>query len=65
MAAHLAVGRSTVSVAPWLSCPSLGQRNEMTWEPGAGIMEIDDRQVKTIFIVQPTFHHRHSTNRVS
>ena len=30
--------------------------------PGAGIMEVDDRQVTT---VQPSFHHRHSTNRVS
>ena len=32
--------------------------------PGAGIMEADDRQV-TVFTVQPSFHHRHSTNRVS
>ena len=30
--------------------------------PGAGIMEVDDRQVTT---VQPSFHHRHSTNQVS
>ena len=33
--------------------------------PGAGIMEADDRQVTTVFTVQPSFHHRHSTNRVS
>ena len=33
--------------------------------PGAGIMEADDRQVTTVFTVQPPFHHRHSTNRVS
>ena len=33
--------------------------------PGGGIMEADDRQVTTVFTVQPSFHHRHSTNRVS
>ena len=32
--------------------------------PGAGIMEADDRQMTTVFTVQPSFHHRHSTNRV-
>ena len=32
---------------------------------GAGIMEADDRQVTTVFTVQPSFHHRHSTNRES
>ena len=32
--------------------------------PGAGIMEADDRQVTTVSTVQPSFHHRHSTNRV-
>ena len=31
-------------------------------KPEAGIMEVDDRQVTT---VQPSFHHRHSTNPVS
>ena len=36
-----------------------------TGTPGAGIMEADDRQVTTVFTVQPSFHHRHSTNRVS
>ena len=30
--------------------------------PGVGIMEADDRQVTTVFTVQPSFHHRHSTN---
>ena len=34
MAVHHAVGRSAISVAPWPSCPSLGPRTEMTWEPG-------------------------------
>ena len=29
--------------------------------PGAGIMEAEDRQVTTVFTVQPSFHHRHST----
>ena len=33
--------------------------------PGAGIMEADDRQVTTVFTLQPSFHHRHSTNPVS
>ena len=33
--------------------------------PGAGVTEVDDRQVTTVFTVQPSFHHRHSTNRVS
>ena len=32
---------------------------------GAGIMEADDRQVTTVFTVQPSVHHRHSTNPVS
>ena len=32
---------------------------------GAGIMAADDRQVTTVFTVQPSFHHRHSTNPVS
>ena len=33
--------------------------------PGTGVMEADDRQVTTVFTVQPLFHHRHSTDRVS
>ena len=32
---------------------------------GAGIMEADNRQVTTVFTVQPSFHHRHYTSRVS
>ena len=31
---------------------------------GAGIMKTDDRQVTTVFTVQPSFRHRHSTNPV-
>ena len=31
--------------------------------PGAGIKEADDLQVTTVFTVQPSFHHRHQTNR--
>ena len=34
-------------------------------KPGAGIMEADHRQVKIVFTVQLSSHHRHSTNRVS
>ena len=39
------------------------RRSTGKWEsnPGAGIMESDDRQVKTVFTAQPSFHHRHST----
>ena len=33
--------------------------------PGAGIMEADDRQMTTVFTVQPSFHYRPSTNPVS
>ena len=33
--------------------------------PGAGIMEANDRQVTTVFTIPMSFHHRHSTNRVS
>ena len=40
-------------------------RHRYRVKPGAGIMEADDRQVTTVFTVQPSFHHRHSTNRVS
>ena len=36
-----------------------------TFTPRAGIMETDDHQMTTVFAVQPSFHHRHSTNRVS
>ena len=33
--------------------------------PGAGIMEADDRHVRTVFTVQPLFQNRHPTNPVS
>ena len=39
----------------WLTCQA----------SGAGTMEADDHQVATVFTVQPSFHHQHSTNRVS
>ena len=32
---------------------------------GAGLMEAGDRKVTTLFTVQPSFHHRHSTNAAS
>ena len=41
--------------------PALG----VVSSPGASIMEAYDRQVTTVFTVQQSFHHRHSTNRVS
>ena len=31
--------------------------------PEVGIMETSDRQVTTVFTVQPFFHHWHSTNQ--
>ena len=39
-------------------------RSSVTRSAGAGIMEADDRQVTTVFTAQPSFHHRHTTNRV-
>ena len=33
-------------------------------KPGADIMEADDCQVTAVFTVQPSFHHRLSTNQV-
>ena len=44
----------------WLTLSSL----RTTTTSGAGITEADDRQVTTVFTVLPSFHHRHSTNRV-
>ena len=40
-----------------LPCQAADQ-GPVSWRPTA-------RQVKTVFTVQPPFHHRHSTNRVS
>ena len=51
----------TEEVAPALSLLVL----DVGGRPRAGIMEADDRQVTTVFTVQPSFHHRRSTNRVS
>ena len=34
-------------------------------QPGASIMEAYDRQVTTVFTIQSSFHHGHSTNPVS
>ena len=49
-----------------LVCPSSASAPWLEFlHPGAGIMEADDRQVTTVFTVQPSFHHRHSTNPVS
>ena len=44
--------------------PTSPSINPLTPEytPGAGIMEADDRQVTTVFTVQPSFHHRYPTN---
>ena len=46
----------------WLFCHQTGSH---ILSLGAGIKEADDSQVTTVFTVQPPFHHRHSTNRVS
>ena len=52
------------AVSPLFLSRVLLKRN-VNFSPGAGIMEADDRQVTTVFVVQLSFHHRHSTNRVS
>ena len=49
---------------PPLPSPTLASRCA-TGRPWAGIMEADDRQVTTVFTVQPSFHHRHTGNLVS
>ena len=38
--------------------------NGINHKSGADIMEADERQVTTVFTVQSSFHHRHSTNQV-
>ena len=44
---------------------SLSLSSSLSSSSGAGIIEADDRQETTVRTVQPSFHHRHSTNRVS
>ena len=44
---------------------ALGNPCTAAYGPGAGIMEAADRQVTTVFTVQPSFHNRHSTSRTS
>ena len=58
----VATGVSSVKSLIWLGCQL---DRGLLQTPGAGIMEADDRQVTTVFTVQPSFHHRHSTNPVS
>ena len=63
------LGRSAVDLRSWMrdrcseTHPAVGW--QPLWRPGAGIMETVHRQVTTVFTVQPSFHHRHSTNPVS
>ena len=47
---------------PWLG---VSQSKEPHGSPGAGVMEADDCQVMTVFTVQRSFHHWHSTNQLS
>ena len=66
-------GRQTGKHSKHYNCLHLGKaevlrraRNFLDMDrPGAGIMEADDRQVTTVFTVQPSFHHPYSTNLVS
>ena len=51
--------------APDSTTDSLAVTASLAQWPESGIMEADHRQVTTDFTVQPSFHHRHSTNRVS
>ena len=53
---RVATGALDLQKDPW---------RERESNPGAGVMVADDHQVTTVFTVQPSFHHRHSTNRVS
>ena len=48
-----------------LSADTRGEGGGGAGGGGGGIVEADDRQVTTVFTVQPPFHHRHSTNPVS
>ena len=60
--AHLRhISNDSTASAAELSDPPEPLNGE-TW---VGIMEADDRQVTTVFTVQPSFHHRHSTHRIS
>ena len=54
-----------ITILPSHTVTTLDHAHLSLLTPGAGIMEADDRQVTTVFTVQPSFHHRHSTNRVS
>ena len=47
------------------SCQNIFYTQRLLARSGAGIMGADDRQVMTVFTIQPSFHHRHSTNWVS
>ena len=50
---------------PGMTRPGKDSWRKRESNQGAGIMEADHRQMTTVFTVQPSFHHRHSTNRVS
>ena len=69
----MSVGSHTLSPAAAVAAAAEEEEKEVVvvvevvfvgfWHaPGAGIMETDDRQVTTVFTVQPSFHNRHSTN---
>ena len=59
------------AISPYEDLLTSVKRHKLKWyghvtrSSGAGIMEADDLQVTTVFTVQPSFLHRHSTNRVS
>ena len=56
----------TESTVPLVTDCAVALVNHREWLSAWGnITEPDDRQVTTVFTVQPSFHHRHSTNRVS
>ena len=63
------MGMTIVGLAVALTVSVLTKSGERLYSmdtiSGTSIMEADDRQVTTVFTVQPSFHHRHSTNRVS
>ena len=56
-------GQTLVSVSVCLFLPLCLSMSHLLSVAGTGIMEADDHQVTTVFTIQPSFHHRHSTNQ--
>ena len=64
--------RTSTTALPTTWCSEAGQgartnttEGQALSQPAASIMEAEDHQVTTVFTVQPSFHHRYSTNWIS